>query len=336
MQLEPIEKLTKDIIKGGAGTLSSTGARFLVDAYYQMQENRKRSDNQVRSMIDSGEPDEILQWFAKQNADLENQVKRALDAYSAASPVGQWARSQKGIGPVITAGLLAHIDIKQAPTVGHIWSFAGLDPTVQWKGRTKVDAFVKKLDKSIDLDVFLTEVSGFVNRKPENIKRIAERLAKEKKLSKAHIASAASQPPHNSGLKTLCWKVGQSFCKVSGDENAFYGQIYKKRKEYEVAKNEAGDYKDQAEKKLRDFNIGKNTDAYKAYSKGMLPPAHIQARSERYAVKIFLSHLHEVWYFHEFKKLPPNPFAIGILGHAHKIDPPGFDMIAGLVDARAA
>lgn len=37
-----------------------------------------------------------------------------------------------GIGPVIAAGLLAHIDIEKAPTVGHIWRFAGLDPTVTW------------------------------------------------------------------------------------------------------------------------------------------------------------------------------------------------------------
>jgi len=333
--LEPIQKLTKDI-QEGAGTLSSTGARFLVDAYYQMQENRKRSDNQVRSMIDSGEPDEILQWFADQNRGLENQVKRALDAYSGANAVGQWARSQNGIGPVIAAGLLAHIDINMAPTVGHIWSFAGLDPTVTWKGRAKVDAFVKKLDKKMELDKFLTEVSGFVNRKPENIKRIAERLAGDKKMTKANITSAASQPPHNAGLKTLCWKVGQSFVKVSGNEDAFYGQVYKQRKEYEAKKNEAGDYADQAVKKLEDFKIGKTTDAYKAYSKGILPPAHIQARAERYSVKIFLSHLHEVWYFDEFGKIPPEPFAIGILGHAHKIDPPGFDSVPGLKKARAA
>ncbi len=38
-----------------------------------------------------------------------------------------------GIGPVIAAGLLAHIDITKAPTVGHIWRFAGLDPTLKWE-----------------------------------------------------------------------------------------------------------------------------------------------------------------------------------------------------------
>jgi hypothetical protein len=38
---------------------------------------------------------------------------------------------------VIAAGLLANIDIERAPTVGHIWRFAGLDPTVTWDKGTK-------------------------------------------------------------------------------------------------------------------------------------------------------------------------------------------------------
>ena len=69
-------------------------------------------------------------------------------------------------------------------------------------------------------------------------------------------------------------------------------------------------------------NFKKTTEAYKAYIKGKLPPAHIQARSTRYAVKLFLSHLHEVWYKHEFGKNPPNPFALEHEGHVHKIEPP--------------
>jgi len=265
MQLEPIQKLTKDI-KEAAYILSDNEARFLVDAYYIMQENRKRSDNQIRSMLESGEPNEVLQWLAEQNRSLENQVKRALDAYSGANPVGQWARNQKGIGPVIAAGLLAHIDIKKAPTVGHIWSFAGLDPRNEWKKGEK--------------------------------------------------------RPWNADLKTLCWKMGESFVKVSGDEKSLYGQLYKNRKAYEIEKNEAGDYADQAKAKLEKFKIGKTTEAYKSYIKGKLPPAHIQERSKRYAVKIFLSHLHHVWYRNEFGKEPPKPFAIEHLGHVHMIDVP--------------
>ena len=47
-------------------------------------------------------------------------------------------RSIVGIGPVITAGFLAHIDIAKAPTVGHVpGGSADLDPTVKWDKGTK-------------------------------------------------------------------------------------------------------------------------------------------------------------------------------------------------------
>jgi hypothetical protein len=37
-----------------------------------------------------------------------------------------------GIGPILAAGLIAHIDITKCPTVGHIWSFAGVNPEQKW------------------------------------------------------------------------------------------------------------------------------------------------------------------------------------------------------------
>lgn len=132
-----VERLSRDLAKA-AGTLSQDEARFLVDAYYVMQANRMRSNNQVRALSESREPHSVLNWLAEQDSVLEKQIARALDKYSAAQPLGEWARSVVGIGPVIAAGLLAHIDMEKAPTVGHIWRFAGLDPTQRWgKGQKR-------------------------------------------------------------------------------------------------------------------------------------------------------------------------------------------------------
>jgi hypothetical protein len=262
---EAIRKLTKDERKASV-TLGKNEARFLVDAYYQLQDNRIRSDGQVRSMSAGGEPHSVLQWLADMNRTLEESIKAALDGYSKSSPVGEWLRSQKGIGPVIAAGLMAHLDITKAETAGAFWSFAGLDPAKSWnKGQKR---------------------------------------------------------PWNAELKTLCWKLGESFVKVSGNEEAYYGQVYKLRKAQEQARNEAGEYAEQARLKLEKFNIGKSTDAYKAYSEGRLPPAHIHARAKRYAVKLLLAHYHEVAYKDHYGKEPPLPYAVGILGHAHIIAPP--------------
>jgi len=261
--IEPIRRLTTDERKA-AVTLGKDEARFLVDAYYQMQDARIRADGQVRSMSD--EPHATLEWFGAMNSTLEQQIKGALDKYSMATPVGEWMRRQKGIGPVIAAGFLAHLDITKANTAGAFWSFAGLDPRVEWKKGEK--------------------------------------------------------RPWNASLKTLCWKLGESFVKVSGHEDAYYGKIYADRKALEMQRNEAGEFAAQAEAKLAKYKIGKSTDAYKAYSVGKLPPAHIHARAKRYAVKLFLAHLHEVMWRDEYETEPPLPYAIAHLDHVHKIDPP--------------
>lgn len=273
---EAIRKLGKDE-RSATATLGKDEARFLVDAYYQLQDNRIRSDGQVRAMSSNNEPHATLQWLADMNRTLEESIKSALDVYSNASPVGQWMRSQKGIGPVIAAGFLAHLDITKAETAGAFWSFAGLDPRAVWeKGKKR---------------------------------------------------------PWNADLKVLCWKLGESFVKVSGNEQAYYGRIYKERKDAELIKNEAGEFAEQAKAKLGKFKIGEDTDAYKWYVQGKLPPAHIHARAKRYAVKLFLANLHCVFYWDHYGKMPPLPYAIGILGHAHTIHPPHADLVPGLREA---
>ena len=258
-----VAKLNKDL-KKAAATMTDEEARFLVDNYYQMQRQRIRAAGQARSM--PNEPHEVLSHLSVQSEELEGQTKRALQVYVENHPVGQWLINITGIGPVIAAGLLAHIDIEKSPTVGHIWAFAGLDPTRVWaKGQKR---------------------------------------------------------PHNATLKVICWKAGESFVKNCNREDCFYGEIYKRRKEQEIRKNEAGEFAEQAASILAKRKYNKDTDAYKAYVAGKLPPAHIHARARRYAVKLFLAHLHEEMYERKFGTKPPLPYPIAHLGHVHKIERP--------------
>ena len=266
--LEVMKKLTKDI-KNAAATLNTEESRYLVDLYYQVQEYRKATNHQCLCLNGKEEPHETLAFFAGDFEKLERQIKTVLQKYVEAQPIGQWLMSITGIGPVISAGLIANIDISKVQTAGQIQAFAGLDPTRDWKKGEK--------------------------------------------------------RPFNARLKTLCWKIGESFVKVCNNEKDVYGKLYKIRKEYENNKNENGDYAEQAAAKLEKFKIGKNTEAYKHYSEGKLPPAHINSRAKRYAVKIFLSHLFSVWYEMTRGEKPPKPYAIAILNHAHEIPVPNWN-----------
>jgi len=282
--LTPIQKLKRDM-RLASRTLGAAEARFLVDAYYKIQEDRIRSAHQVRTLAEPKiiegeaeripEPHEVIQWLQHQEETLEGQIRGALDTYSGASIAGQWMRSIVGIGPVIAAGLLANIDIERAPTVGHIWRFAGLDPTVRWERGKK--------------------------------------------------------RPWNASLKRLCWLIGESFVKVSNHERDVYGKLYQKRKEWEAARNEAGAYAEQAAASLAEKKFGKDTQARKHYEAGKLPPARIHRRAERFATKIFLSHMHEVWWFTAMGELPAKPFVLEhVGGHVHKIEVPNRHLVPGL------
>jgi hypothetical protein len=163
--------------------------------------------------------------------------------------------------------------------------------------------------------------------------------------------------PWNTLLKTLCFKLGESFVKVKSNPNDFYGRLYDQRKNLEWEKNLAGENADAAKRVLSSKNFKKDTNAYKWYSglinpdwarerwesdapqkfpvaipkkalegKGvpMLPPAHIHAKARRWTVKLFMSHLFEVAYLHEHKELPSEPFVLSMDGHNRKIEAPAY------------
>lgn len=262
-EFELLKRLTRDQAKA-ASTLGDAEARFAVDYYYQAQHKRIAAANQSRSAEEQNEPHTLLLWMTDSNDLIESQLRRALGKYAESHLAGEWALSQKGIGPVLAAGFVSRLTLQ--PTVGHWWRFCGLDPTTKWeKGQKR---------------------------------------------------------PWCASLKRLCWLTGQSFMKVSGREDAYYGQVYLRRKELEMARNEAGLFFEQAAASLLAKRYGADTVARAEYEKGRLPQARILLRAQRYAVKLFLSHMHDVWHRAETGEAPPMPYPIAHLGHAHYIPPP--------------
>lgn len=265
-----IDRLSRDLLQA-AETMGDREARFLVDGYYVIQNNRKRANNQIKAMERQAEkqgtdpePHILLDWLFNQSMVLENQIKRALDRYTRSHLMGRWMRQVVGIGPVISAGILANLETAR-DTAGKVYAFAGIagDGQKEWKRGEK--------------------------------------------------------RPYNARLKVVCWHAGQSFMKLSNRPDCFYGQHYRKRKAFEQAMSDSGQRTETAAQWLP--RVKKTTEAFKHYSAGRLPPSQIDGRARRYAVKLFLSHVNEVWLVKLGRK-PPAPFAIGRLGHGGYIPPP--------------
>lgn len=120
---------------------------------------------------------------------------------------------------------------------------------------------------------------------------------------------------HNPWYKRICWLTGESFVKVSGNPDAYYGQLYRQYRDLEERNNLDGKYATRAQQELASKNYDKATEAYKALSMGLLPKALLYARAKRRTVKIFLSHVHHKLYVQHYGVAPPPPHAIDILGH---------------------
>lgn len=295
-----IEKMSRDV-KAAAKTLDRESARQLVDIYYNCQRQRIRMSNIDSAKSADGKSSQVVRMFLDYWEKLEKMSGACLGYYAAAHPAGRWMLSQYGCGPVLTAGFLAHFDITKAPTAGHFWRYAGLDITQEWLPGQKC--------------------------------------------------------PWNIFLKSKCYLLGESFVKSSFNEASVYGHWYKVRKQYEHERNLAGGNAEYIANMLKKKSFGDDTDAVLWYtgcvtpekareffavttkSAGlikkyagepgsgvpMLPPSHVHHRATRWAVKLFLSHFHEVWYTRHYGRPCPYPYAMSHLGHAHKIPVPDWD-----------
>lgn len=409
---EVIPLLKKDMVEAAEG-MTARGVRTLVDTYYMIQDMRKATGNQMSAIMQSEEPDRVLGWVERSMEGIENMIRGVMDQYTKTEPtgMGMWARNVFGIGPVLSAGLLAHIDMTKAKSPAHIWRFAGLDPTIVWHSSAEAeklvgevlsdpahwdtstrplisvpnrkriakalqqvytrnwDAVLQSILDDVDLgtgdgseDVAMTNlqiialgrhcgvnaeeafrrlrpilvevnedtsppmrpaeitmdqivaIAGAINVKPENFLRFAPDKKTEKVTEKS-LARAVSRRPYNAKLKVLSWKIGESFIKFHNNPKCVYGFLYTSRKYYEQQHNENGDYVDAAAAMLKRFRIGHDTEAYKAYIQGKLPPGHINSRARRYAVKRFLADWWAEAYRNLYGKEPPEPYAIAHLGH---------------------
>lgn len=114
-------------------------------------------------------------------------------------------------------------------------------------------------------------------------------------------------------LKTLCWKLGEQFVKIG--DRGYYGQKYREFKADEIKKAEA-----RGLKVLPQADIDALPEEKQA---GCMSAGHVHNRTRRKVVKLFLSHLWQVW--RELENLPTrNPYVCEKYPQHHYEPPPGW------------
>lgn len=141
--------------------------------------------------------------------------------------------------------------------------------------------------------------------------------------------------PYNQRLKTLCWKIGESFKRLDMEKGAFYTRLYRERKELEVRRNERGDFAEQAHKRLEEcIRMRRNIsdEQKKIWGSGKLQPVGLDRRAARYAVKIFLGHYYEVGRALLYGEKDIKPWIIVHGGHRDYIPPPNQELLNELLN----
>ena len=339
-----LARLTRDL-REAAANMSVDEARFTVDTYYQKQGQRIRASNQRTAQEKAGEPHRVLDWIYDGSLFMERQVKAALAKWVEAHSMGPWMSAQLGVGPVIAAGILSRVDILKAPTAGHIWAFAGLDPSKSWgKGEKRPwNAELKRICWL--LGESWVKLSGRYARGDEAcfytgvyLKRKAKEISKNNQGLFADQAARALKQKNFDDKDTATKKWLQGDLAELGDKwvrlfaMRLGGNGPTNRFRIDTDKDDEGERLDVMRLHMKFLGVTLNDDwivsvvPFPELELGeihqMLSPGHIHSRAKRYAVKLFLAHMQEVWWFKKTGKKPVLPYPIAHLGHTHKVDPP--------------
>lgn len=356
---DPIIRLSQDM-KDAALRMGILEARYLVDSYYTYQNVRIRAAHQVDRCDEEKEPTELLRWAHGNFDQIETDMKTALGTFAGQYATGEWLQSICGIANIMSAGFLTTFDIRE-----RFITYCDCKDKDQDEKHGKGKRSMRPIGGSYKDGILRFRCTGRRGKGEEETED-DDNTPTEKKKDKSCKVVREVKPrylragegilvrpktvghwwnyaglnplitwekgkvrPWNARAKVLCFKAGESFIKVQNRDADFYGKLFAERKAYETRKNQHGEYGpialERAKKAVEDKKT--TTVAYSHYKEGRLPPAHIVSRARRYAVKMFLSHFHDVSYRDYYGEAPPVPFVFsehykGQETHTHYIEPP--------------
>jgi len=258
--------------------------RGLVEDYYDIQRLRIATEGRVRSYKQEVS-DQVIHFTKERVVDgllkIEKDIYKKLSKDVKTIPIwAAWLSDVKGIGPVIACALeawIGNITPRMETIVPKQGENKGKEVLVERGYKT-----ISKLWANCGLKV--DEETG--------------RAVRKKKGERLH---------YNPNLKTLCWKIGESFVKSKGGYRDLYEQV---RADYDRKWITGADCGAPA---CKSNGKSKKTPDGKCYD------AHRYAAAKRKVVKIFLAHYWQM--SRMILDLPvESPFIIGRDGHSHEID----------------
>ena len=275
--------------------------RILVEAYLDVQEDRKRAYNRMLAYNRMKVKTPHGAWTVNEFKQMEEKIKKRLVEAMKDHPVMSWIKGVKGVKEVLASQLVAIIgDVSRFPTISSLWKMCGLHVETRCEKCGK-RYFKNDLEKEQFIEKMVNRLRAMHEKRKEKTK-FDEEAAKKKVLS--WICHCKDPKPVNVAprrrrgelldwnpkARMICWKIATQLLKIGKRTNSKWWQLYQQYREY---------YK-------------KRGDAKNDY--------HVHNRALRRIMKLFVACLWLVW--REVEGLPTRPpYAIEKLQHTHYIDP---------------
>lgn len=297
--------------------------RGICEDYYDVQKMRMELENQLRSFKQGASEQDaevVKTTFADKLRLLEKDIQKYLQENIEQEPIyDTWLKNIKGIGPVLGAGLVSWIGRVEPHTI-----------TIYDKktGKPLID---KKTKQPVTKEKGYATISKLWAYSGLKVDNDTGKAIKRKKGEKAN---------YNARLKTLLWKVGESFVKGGDGYRTLYEQFrgdYDRKWKTHLDCGSSGCAlvsKNRMKHSYACTSCGHKSD--KQFSKKLAPimdcpkckkentfvliccDAHRYMAAKRKTVKVFLAHYWMV--ARQLKNLPiQQPWIIGRDGHAHEI-----------------
>lgn len=117
--------------KLAAKHLKSQEVQYLFRMYDYFLNERVAIQSRIRTLPEV--PNKALTFMLEEVKAREDNIRAILDEFTSSHPVGQQIKKIKGIGPVISAGLIAHIDMDIAQHVAQILAYGGYTEKAVWR-----------------------------------------------------------------------------------------------------------------------------------------------------------------------------------------------------------
>lgn len=176
-------------------TQSLPPIRELVEIYYDVQDVRIRSFNRLRQVgeVKGVEPDILKR--------LEKQIRDYIAAQIRDEPVCKlFLKNIKGIGPILSGGLVSWFDITKAKHASSFWKYAGLHVE---DGQAVRRIKGKKLGFNIRVRTFCWKIGDSLLKQRTPFYRD---IYDEAKIKEAEKLRHPEKDPHNCPVHETCLK----------------------------------------------------------------------------------------------------------------------------------